>query len=621
MTPNMLLLPILLPAFIAILLLLAPKGIKLLREVIAVAGAAILCYLGFALFAVKNLTLSAPWLGMGVNFDLRLFHFSSFMLLALNVFLFLIILFSTAKMKNEPRARQFYIFMFLSAAFANGAVLADNFVPFIFFWEGLLVALYGLISIGGKPTSSRTAVKAFLIGGFCDFAMMMGIGIIWALTGTTTMSQVSIEPVGPAALAFILMMIGAIGKGGSMPFHTWMPDAAVDAPVAFMAFLPTVIDKLLAIYLLARITLDFFKLTPGSGLSLLVMIVGAVTILLGGLMALIQKDVKRMFAYSSISQVGYMILGIGTAVPIGIAGGIFHVVNHAIYKTGIFLGAGSVEHRTGTTELSKLGGLRREMPLTALGFIVCGLAVSGVWPFNGFVSKELVLHGALESGNTIFAVVAWIGAIFTFAYVLKASHSIFYGERPKDLAPVKESPAPIVIPILILAALCVVFGLFNKLPLTLFIQPILDGHIPAGETLDLSTHALSLINPAAIISIVCLGLALLLHFYGFRKSGRRACLASEPVRRFPGLARIYDLAEARVFDFYEQGVKFLQGLSYVLFKGIDRPIDFIYEKIVTTAGAKFSGVLSKAHNGYYANYLAWCLAGLIMVAGIIGWLM
>jgi len=621
MTPTTLFWPILVPAAAAILVLLVPRGVKLVREVLSVAASLVVLYLGFSLFGVKTLEFRRPWLGLGIDFELRLYHFSAFILLALAGFLVLIVLYSTVKMRTSPRIREYYAYVFLTAAFANGAVLADNFVPLLFFWEGLLITLYGLITIGGQANSNRTAVKGLLISGFCDFSLILGIGLLWATTGTLTMSAVSVEPTGLAAAAFILMMVGAVGKAGAMPFHTWIPDAAVDAPVSFMAFLPAAFEKLLGIYLLARITLDFFKLQKGGALAIVLMTVGALTIVLAVLMALIQKDFKRLLSYHAVSQVGYMVLGIGTGVPVGIAGGIFHMINHAMYKCGLFLSAGSVEHRAGTTELKKLGGLAREMPLTAFGFSVCALAISGVWPLNGFVSKEMVFHGALETGYPIFAVAAWLGAIFTFASFLKAGHSVFFGPRSTDVARVKESESPIVLPILILALLCITFGVYNKLPLDTFITPILAGHAEAGAHLDFTSHALDLFNPVALISVACLIAAFLLHAYGFRKAGNKAHLASEPVHNLPVIHTLYVWAEARVFDAYEQGIKVLQGLSWVLFKGVDRPLDFVLNRVVTAVGERTTGVLRKAHNGHYANYLAWCLAGLIVVAGVLGWLL
>jgi NADH:ubiquinone oxidoreductase subunit 5 (subunit L)/multisubunit Na+/H+ antiporter MnhA subunit len=193
MTPYMLLWPILLPALAALVCLFIPSRIKLLREGIALLASMAVLYLGFAFFSVKNLEFRLPWMEMGIRFDLRLYHFSSFILLGLSGFLFLITLYSTVKMKNHPRGGEYYAYVFLSSALANGAVLADNFVLLLFFWEGLLLTLYGLISIGGKQ-SNRTAVKAFIISGFCDFCMILGIGILWSLTGTLTMSEVSIKP-------------------------------------------------------------------------------------------------------------------------------------------------------------------------------------------------------------------------------------------------------------------------------------------------------------------------------------------------------------------------------------------------------------------------------------------
>lgn len=617
MSPTTLLWPILFPAAVAVVLLLIPSRVKYLREVLSVLSSGALLYLGFVLFSQRNLSLVADWLGLGINFDLRLYHFSAFILLALSGFLFLISLYSAVKMRNHPRVREYYGYVFLAAAFSNGAVLANNFILLVFFWEALLITTYALVTLGLKPTSHRTAVKSLIIGGFCDFAMILGIGLLWASTGTLTMDKIQVEPHGLTVAAFVLMMIGAIGKAGAMPFHTWIPDAALDAPVSFMAFMPASFEKLLGIYLLARITLDFFELKVGSGLSILLMIIGAATIVLAVFMALIQKDFKKLLSFHAVSQVGYMVLGVGTAIPIGIAGGIFHMINHAMYKCGLFLSSGSVEHRTGTTELKKLGGLAREMPWTAAGFVVCALAISGVWPLNGFVSKEMVFHGALETGYPIFAIAAWLGAIFTFASFLKAGHSVFFGPRSIEVPKTRESEAPIVLPILILAALCITFGVYNKLPLQNFIQPILSGHVEAGEHLDFTSHALDLFNPVAGVSILCLIIALGIHFYGWNRGGKKAYLASEPIHNLPVLHKLYNLSEARFFDLYEQGVKFLQWLSRLLFRFIDRPIDYLYEKVVTATGRTFTDLLQKAHNGQYANYLAWTVGGLVVVVWII----
>jgi len=617
MNPQNLLIPVLLPLLLALFSFLLPRGVKWLREVVSVLGAALFVYVAVSFFGQKETFFLLPWLGQGIDFELRLYQFSQFILLALSGFVFLITLYSTVKMAGNPRIREYYGYLFLTASMTAGAVLANNFVPLVFFWEGLLITLYALITIGGRG-SHRTAVKSFIIGGFCDFCMILGIAILWTHTGTLRLSDISVVPQGLTAVSFYLMMIGAIGKAGAMPFHTWIPDAAVDAPVAVMAYIPAALEKLLGIYMLARICLDLFKLEVNSAPSLVLMTVGALTIVLAVFMALIQKDLKKLLSYHAVSQVGYMILGIGTAVPIGIAGGIFHMINHAMYKCGLFLSAGSVEHRTGTTDLKKLGGLAKAMPLTALGFTVCAAAISGIWPLNGFVSKEMVFHGSYETGYTIFTIAAWLGAILTFASFLKAGHSVFFGPRSLEVAEVKESQSPIYLPILALAALCVLFGVYNALPLKLFIQPILAGHVAPGEPIDFTAHALALFNPIAMISMGCLLIAFALHYFGFRRGGNKAYLASEPIHRLPVLHTMYDWAEARVFDLYEQGIKFLQALSNFLFRFIDRPIDAFYEKVVVGVGRACTGILQAAHNGFYANYLAWAIGGLVIIVWAIG---
>src|SRR5208282_164932 len=210
-------------------------------------------------------------------------------------------------------------------------------------------------------------------------------------------------------------------------------------------------------------TLNLYHLTAGSWASMVMMIVGSGTIVLAVMMALVQKDYKRLLSYHAISQVGYMVLGIGTALPIGIVGGLFHMINHAMYKSCLFLTGGAVEKQAGSTDLEKLGGLARSMPVTAVCFIVAAASISGVPPFNGFFSKEMVYHAALESGWVFYAV-ALLGSVFTAASFLKLGHAAFFGKRA-DTPAIREAPLPMLIPMIVLAGLCVLFGVGNSLPL------------------------------------------------------------------------------------------------------------------------------------------------------------
>ena len=263
-------------------------------------------------------------------------------------------------MKGKDYLRQFFGFLLITLAMVNGAVLANNLVLMLFFWEGLLVTLFAMIMTGGKE-SFKTAVKALVLNGIADLCLMAGIGMLWFLNNhQMTMDVIAGNPIATdsmlGVMAFIFMMTGATAKAGSMPFHSWIPDAAIDAPLPFMAFLPAALEKLLGIYFLPAFALTF-SLKSRQCDEHCLNDFGSVTILLAVMMALIQSNYKRLLSYHAISQVGYMILGIGTCIPVGIIGGIFHMINHAMYKSGLFLTGGSVEKQAGTTDLKELGGL------------------------------------------------------------------------------------------------------------------------------------------------------------------------------------------------------------------------------------------------------------------------
>ena len=403
---------ILLPAVISLLALGARKLGKVCAAT-ALLGAVVNLVVAIKLFLAPATAVHIPWTNWGLDFTLRLYSFSGFILLAAAGFALAITIYSLPFMAKREHKGLFHFQVLLSVAFVNGAALADNLILLLFFWEGLLITLYGLIAIG-RPGAWKSALKALVLVGVSDVCLMFGIALAGHFAGTMTISKMHLvlTSTGPT-LAFLFLIVGATAKAGALPFHSWIPDAAVDAPLPFMALMPAAFEKLLGIYLLARITLDMFALTPGSWCSTLLMTLGAVTILVAVMMALIQKDYKRLLAYHAISQVGYMILGIGTAVPVGIVGGLFHMINHAMYKSGLFLTGGSVERQAGTTDLGKLGGLARQMPITFFCFFVTACSISGVPPFNGFISKELIYDGALERGGIFYAAAALTPAIWS----------------------------------------------------------------------------------------------------------------------------------------------------------------------------------------------------------------
>jgi formate hydrogenlyase subunit 3/multisubunit Na+/H+ antiporter MnhD subunit len=596
----MLILPIVIPAAAGVIALLIPGKVRLLASLFSVIASAVQVAVAIALFPTDAVFV-LPWLGYGLEFSLKLSRMSAFIVLAIAGFGFLVSLYAASSMAQAPSARPFFAWMLLTVAMGCGVALADNLVLLLVFGEGLLLTLFGMISAGaGRPY--KTAIKAVIIVGATDLCMMLGVMLTGRLAGTLSMSGIRLPVDGVGGVAFILLMIGALGKAGAMPFHSWIPDAALDAPLPFMAILPASIDKLLGIYLLARISLDLFILTPGSWVSVVLMVIGAATILLAVMMALVQKDYKRLLSYHAISQVGYMVLGIGTALPIGIVGGLFHMINHAMYKSCLFLTGGSVEKQAGSTDLEKLGGLARAMPVTAVCFIVAAASISGVPPFNGFFSKEMIYDAALESGWVFYAA-ALLGSFLTAASFLKLGHAAFFGKRSEQNAAVREAPLPMLIPMIVLAGLCVLFGVANGIPLAGLIQPAVGAAVTAGHSFAGFPASSLLVGLTAAALLI----AALNHWYGVRRTGR-GLGAADHIHHAIFLYPVYSVAEKGHLDPYFVGRGIVKAMALGLW-GIDRAIDWVYDTLIVKTAQGVSRLARMAHNGSANRYIFWSLAG------------
>ena len=293
------------------------------------------------------------------------------------------------------------------------------------------------------------------------------------------------------------------------------------------------------------------------------------------------------------------------------------MINHAMYKSCLFLSAGSVEKQAGTTDLREARRPGQGMPVTAVGFTVCALAISGVWPLNGFVSKEMVFDGALESGyvdlrhrrlarrHLHFRLVPQGRPLGLLRATLGKSVPGQGQGKPGADASSRSSSWPL---------LCITFGVFNKLPLTTFIQPILEGHVEAGEAVDFTAHALSLFNPiAGFRSSACSSPSASTSTAG-SAAGKKAYLASEPVHKLPVIKQIYDWAEKRVFDLYEQGViSSSRACPGSCSRGSTGRSTSSSRRSSRRSARPSPAFLRKAHTGHYANYLAWCLGGLVAI--------
>jgi NADH-quinone oxidoreductase subunit L len=336
------------------------------------------------------------------------------------------------------------------------------------------------------------------------------------------------------------------------------------------------------------------------------MSVGAITIVLAVAMALIQKDYKRLLSYHAISQVGYMILGVGTLVPAGIVGGLFHMLNNALYKCCLFLTGGSVEKQTGTTDLNKLGGLWKKMPVTFACFVVAALSISGVPPFNGFFSKELVYDGALERG-WIFYLAAVGGSFLTAASFLKLGHAAFIDKQRTKLDGTKEAPVAMLIPMIVIAAICVIFGLWNALPLKMLICPSV-----APSRLEAHSFGGFHVNPfLAGMTVLVLLAALINHIYGVRKSGS-GLKAADHIYHAPVLENIYSRAEKKYFDPYDIGLRIVEFVAKIS-SFADKAIDWIYNDFSVKVSYALSALVRRFQNGSYTAYVIWAVSGAALV--------
>lgn len=601
---NILLLPIFIPLIAAAVIFCLPEKRGNVKRAVFSLGV-ILNFIAAVILFNKRLDFILPWLGFGIDFSLRGYFFANFIVLAIAFFALVIGIYTLSFLRGKDYAGFFLACTLIAVSFTQGAVLSDNLVLLLFFWESLLVVMLAMIQAAGRQ-AFKTAIKMFIIVGLCDLCMMLGIALYGKIAGTLSISGQAIDIAGWGQAAFILLLIGALSKAGAMPFHTWIPDAASDAPLPFMALIPAALEKLLGIYFLTRLTLGMFKPGADSWISTVLMAIGGITIILAVMMALVQKNYKRLLAYHAVSQVGYMVLGVGTLLPAGVIGGLFHMLNNALYKSCLFLTGGAVERQAGSADLEELGGLGRKMPVTFICFIITAASISGVPPFNGFISKELI-YESVKSRGLIFYVFAILGSFFTAASFLKLGHSVYLGKVNKRHEEVKEAPFYTLMPMVIIAFLCVVFGIFNSLPIRIFFKPALEASrfgIGSFEGFRLNLFL-------SAVTVVTLLAALLNHVYGVKKSGRTAG-ALDHIRYAPGLKPLYRLAEKGYFDPYNIGMALANVIASALMF-FDRVINFFYDNVVVGLTDILAGLLRRSHTGNYSFYIACSIAAATVV--------
>lgn len=601
---NLLLFTIILPLIFALAVKLSGNKDNV-RSILTVLGSVANLIFAVGIFKGESFASVHDMTGMGLEMRLVLTDYSSLFIVLAAVAFAVITLYCTFWLKGKKYAGLLMMYLFISLAMINGTFEADNMGIMLFFWEGLLCTLFGSLLIGNTD-NYKAAFKALTLSGLADLLLMFGIIITVHLAGTAKISEMhGLEVSGLGWAGFGCLMLGALGKAGCMPFHSWIPVAADDAPLPFMAAFPGALEKLVGFYLAVRVMTDIYDVSSGSAASVAVMTLGAVTLICAVAMALVQKDMKKLLSYHAVSQVGYMVLGIGSALPVGIAGGLFHMFNNVIYKSALFMVAGIIENKAGTTDLRKLSGLGKKMPVTMLCFTFCGLSIAGVPPFNGFFSKELIFEAALESEcsfNYVFYAAALVGAFMTAVSFLKMGRGAFSGELrlPEGMSDINEKGLGMKLPPVIMSLLCLVFGLFNRIPV--------DGLFGVATKTDEKFGGWPSSPVLVIISVCVLLLALCDHIYGCKKTGK-PINAADHIHYAPILRNVYALAEKGVFDPYNRLTDIMNGFAFVCVT-IEKGISFIYDKAAPGAVRKLGDDLHKADNGSLSRYIVGVCVGL-----------
>ena len=426
-----------------------------------IAGAALLVMAVISFLRVNGETVvyqMGNW-QLPIGIALVLDSLSGFMLVIVNLIALTSIIYSIQYIRHLGQDFKYYSLFMLMLTGMNGVILTGDIFNLYVFMEIALLAAFSLVAFGCRAEEFEAAFKYAIMGAVSSTIILIGIGVTYSATSTLTMARIAqnIGTLSPEIVLWIggFFLAGFGLKAAAMPFHAWLPDAHSSAPAPISSMLSGVLIKVLGIYAIMRI---FFNVLNAPGVFLTIFIViGTASILISGFLAIIQWDFKRLLAYSSISQIGYILLGIGLATPLAILGAVFHLFNHAIFKSLLFYNAGSVEMAMGTRDLQKLGKLGKYLPVTSGTSIIASLAISGIPPFNGFFSKLIIIIAAVVAGQPILALLAILGSILTLAAVMKIQR---YGLRQDvDMEPQEKVGFGMNLAMISLAVICIIGGI------------------------------------------------------------------------------------------------------------------------------------------------------------------
>jgi len=599
-----------------------------LVEAIAVAaaglGAAMAAYLSASAMrleepATSSVSLVSPIFGVAELFNFQLFidGLSATMALFVAVVSFAIVVYSLGYMAEDESYIRYYGLVMLFIGSMLGLVLAGHLVLLYLFWES--VGLCSCLLIAHwyeKPEAAAAGVKAFVVTRFGDFALLTAIALLYLEIGHLDYFSVaegmSGLPLSILNVVLLLALGGAVGKSAQVPLHVWLPDA-MEGPTSVSALIHAATMVKAGVYLVARmesLAVGYGGVSVASISQFLsaVLLIGSVTAFLAATMALVAFDLKRVLAYSTISQLGYMFAGLGLALYVGVGhalwSALYHLTSHAVFKALLFMAAGAVIHSVGTRDMREMGGLSSKMPITFAGFLLGSLALAGVPPLNGFFSKDAIVGLAIEAlhENLLPGLLLVSSAALTAFYILRALYLTFLAPPKPSAEHAHEAPTTMSVPIMTLAALTLA-------------SPVLFGVVFPEGGLKAAFH-IDLVHAGISLAVVGLGASLAIAAYWLRYPALVAASDSAPLR---AIRRV--LEQGYYFDqlYVEVLVPLFRGLIQEVLAGLDMGIDALVN-LAGLGAMRTANLLKRAHTGKLTHFFAASILGLLLllVASILG---
>ena len=657
---NLPIIAIMTPFILAFVLgLFKDKYIKVKRALAVIATAvSFLCVILLIKPILINGEIIVSWMGnwspiggKAFGIGLQIDSLGMFLALIITGAALLSVIYSLKYMSHDNGLEKYYVLFLLLTSSMIGFVFTGDLFNMYVMLEIMTFAAIALTAFRNyKDKSVEAAFKYIVTGSLGSSLILLGTCLIYSETKTLNLAEIAVvikamESMTPTLIvAFSLMMVGYAVKAFMVPCHTWPTDAHMAAPSSISMILSGVMSKT-GIYAIIRLVFMIFGLASNKPVGYLILVWGVITMVIGVSMALLQHDFKRLLAFHSVSQIGYIITALGIAIietgevsVLAMTGGTYHMINHAIFKGLLFLTAGAILYTTGTTDLESVSGLGKRMPFTMAMFLFGAAGISGIPPFNGFASKWMIYEAGFTGSLGIVSIIAVVVSALTLASFIKVGHSVFFGPIKKEHKNIEDVPTSMKIPMGVLALGIVIFGLFPKVIVNKILIPViksvydLTGYVSSalGNTYDslfvfdginnIEFLTKGIYNPTNFLILFVILLLAILVFVIFKGNNLGEEIHEKSDNEFDmSIFKKYENHRVNSVNYSEAPLD--EACKYDIYVGGEKG-----EEVKVGANDLFWGMkyqlrgyfnsIQKAHNGSVNDYSLWIVATLVIVSVI-----